>query len=144
GHIIRHQSELGITGHIAEVGTFEGRFFIALALGLSDGEHALGIDTFDWPDAGLYDRFIAHCDRLGLARERYTALKASTRNLVPRDIAEKLGGQQPASQASDQKVRFWHIDGDHARSSLLIDLDLAYATMHPKGVLCLDDMLHPG
>jgi hypothetical protein len=137
GHIIRRQSELGITGHIAEVGTFEGRFFIAMALGLAPGEHALGIDTFDWPDAGLYDRFIGHCDRLRLARDRYTALKASTRNLTPRDITEKLG-------ASEQKVRFWHIDGDHARSSLLVDLDLAYSVMHPKGVLCLDDMLHPG
>src|SRR6476469_10745824 len=65
GHIIRRQSGPGITGHIAEIGTFEGRFFIAMALGLAPGEHALGIDTFDWPDAGLYDRFIGHCDRLG-------------------------------------------------------------------------------
>ena len=44
GHIIRRQTELGITGHIAEIGTFEGRFFIAMALGLGAGERALGID----------------------------------------------------------------------------------------------------
>ena len=31
GHIIRRQSELGIAGDVAEVGTFEGRFFIAMA-----------------------------------------------------------------------------------------------------------------
>jgi hypothetical protein len=144
GHIIRRQTELGIKGHIAEVGTFEGRFFIAMALGLAEGERALGIDTFDWPNAGLYDRFIGHCDRLGLARERYVALKASTRNLSPADIAKALGGQKSAPQASEEKVRFWHIDGDHARDSLTVDLDLAHATMHHQGVLCLDDMLHPG
>ena len=34
GHVIRRQSELGIAGHIAEIGTFEGRFFIAMALGV--------------------------------------------------------------------------------------------------------------
>jgi hypothetical protein len=136
GHVIRRQTELGIKGHIAEVGTFEGRFFIAMALGLAEGERALGIDTFDWPNAGLYDRFIGHCDRLGLARERYVAIKATTRNLTPADITKALGGEH--------KVRFWHIDGDHARDSLTIDLDLAFATMHPQGVLCLDDMLHPG
>ena len=34
GHVIRRQSELGITGDIVEIGTFEGRFFIAMALGL--------------------------------------------------------------------------------------------------------------
>src|ERR1043165_5562558 len=78
GHIIRRQSELGIAGHFAEVGTFEGRFFIAMALGLAPGEKALGIDTFVWPNAGLIDRFHAHCARFGLTPERYTALKADT------------------------------------------------------------------
>src|SRR5258707_1225277 len=29
-HVIRRQTELGISGHFAEVGTFEGRFFIAM------------------------------------------------------------------------------------------------------------------
>src|ERR1043165_7875439 len=123
GHVIRRQTELGIKGHIAEVGTFEGRFFIAMALGLAPGERALGIDTFDWPNAGLYDRFIGHCDRLGLARDRYIAMKATTRDLKAEDITGALGGQ----------VRFWHIDGDHQRTSLLTDLDLAYSVLHPKG-----------
>ena len=137
GHVIRRQSELGISGHIAEIGTFEGRFFVAMALGLAPGEKALGIDTFDWPNAGLYDRFVGHCARLGVPRESYVAMKASTRDLKPKDISDALG-------ASDAKVRFWHIDGDHAPSSLLVDLDLAASVLHPKGILCLDDMLHPG
>jgi hypothetical protein len=134
GHVIRRQTELGIRGNIAEVGTFEGRFFIAMALGLAAGEKALGIDTFDWPNAGLYDRFLGHCARLGVPRESYVAMKASTRNLAPKDITDALGGA----------VRFWHIDGDHSRESLTIDLDLAASVLHPKGIMCLDDMLHPG
>jgi hypothetical protein len=135
GHIIRRQTELGISGHFAEVGTFEGRFFIAMALGLAPGEKALGIDTFDWPNAGLFDRFNAHCARFGLTHQQYTALKANTRNLTSRDITAALGGGP---------VRFWHIDGDHTRKSLSVDLDLAASVMHPQGILCLDDMLHPG
>src|SRR3954468_14456213 len=79
GHLIRRQTELGITGHIAEIGTFEGRFFIAMALGLAEGERALGIDTFNWPNDGLLDLFHSHCARLGLARERYAAIKAHSR-----------------------------------------------------------------
>ena len=134
GHIIRRQSELGIKGHIAEIGTFEGRFFIAMALGTAGDEHALGIDTFNWPNDRLLDLFHSHCARLGLARERYTAIKANVRDLSAKDITAALGGP----------VRFWHIDGDHNRKSLTVDLDLAYAVMHPKGILCLDDMLHPG
>ena len=112
-HIIRRQTEVGIKGHIAEIGTFEGRFFIAIALGLAEGERALGIDTFSWPNDGLLDLFHSHCARLGLARERYTAIKANARDLSPSDIRKALGGQEPAVQTSEQKVRFWHLDGDH-------------------------------
>jgi len=138
GHVIRRQSELGITGHIAEIGTFEGRFFIAMALGLAPGEHALGIDTFNWPNEGLLDLFHSHCARLGLARQRYTAIKGNVRDLGPADIRKALGGRD------GDKVRFWHLDGDHSREQLSADLDLAEATLHPRGIICLDDMLHPG
>ncbi|GEP08529.1 class I SAM-dependent methyltransferase [Methylobacterium gnaphalii] len=133
-HVIRRQSDLGIEGHFAEIGTFEGRFFIAMALGLGPTEKALGIDTFDWPDAGLIDRFHRHCARLGLDEERYITIKAAARDLPPDDVAMALGGP----------VRFWHIDGDHTPKSLSADLDLAVQSLHPKGILCLDDMLHPG
>ena len=138
GHVIRRQSELGITGHIAEIGTFEGRFFIAMALGLAPGEHALGIDTFNWPNEGLLDLFHSHCARLGLARERYTAIKGNVRDLSAADIRKALGGRD------SDKVRFWHLDGDHSREQLTADLDLAEATLHPQGIICLDDMLHIG
>jgi len=144
GHIIRRQTELGIRGHIAEIGTFEGRFFIAMALGLAGGERALGIDTFNWPNDGLLDLFHSHCARLGLAHDRYTAIKANVRDLSADDIRKALGGQKLATQASEEKVRFWHLDGDHSREALSADLDLAAATLHPQGIICLDDMLHPG
>src|ERR1041384_4345751 len=110
GHIIRRQTELGIKGHIAEIGTFEGRFFIAMALGLAERERALGIDTFNWPNEGLLDLFHAHCARLGLARERYIAIKGNVRDLSANDIRKALGGQELATQASEEKVRFWHVD----------------------------------
>lgn len=134
GHIIRRQSELGITGHIAEIGTFEGRFFIAMALGLAPGEKALGIDLFEWPNSGVLDLFHAHCARHGLGRERYVAIKADIRSLAAKDLIDALGGP----------VRFFHIDGDHSREQLLADLALAEAVLHPQGMICLDDMLHPG
>ena len=134
GHLLRRQSELGITGHFLEIGTFEGRFFIAMALGLRPDERALGIDSFDWPDAGLYERFHANCARHGLARQRYDAVRASTRSLSSERIADALGG----------RARFIHVDGDHAPDSLRQDLALVTSLLHEKGIICLDDMLHPG
>ena len=134
GHLIRRQSELGIKGHIAEIGTFEGRFFIAMALGLAPGEKALGIDMFEWPNSGVLDLFHSHCARHGLAGDRYVAIKADIRSLKPADFTGVLGGP----------IRFFHIDGDHSREALLADLALAEAVLHPQGMICLDDMLHPG
>ena len=61
GGLLRIQTELGVGGHVAEIGAFEGRYFIALAHALAPGEKALGIDHFEWPNAGVLDRFERNC-----------------------------------------------------------------------------------
>ncbi len=133
-HVMKRQSSLGIAGHAAEIGTFEGRFFIAMALALQPGERAVGIDTFEWPSPKVRDKLHAHMSRLGVASADAAILTANSADLKPDDISGPAGGP----------IRFFHIDGDHEPASLTHDLDLAYAVMHPKGVICLDDMLHPG
>ncbi|HJW80300.1 MAG TPA: hypothetical protein VJ526_17285, partial [Beijerinckiaceae bacterium] len=79
GHLVRRQTELGVSGSIAEIGTFEGRFFIGLALALAEGERAYGFDTFDWPDGGVQARFIANCRRCGVDLRRVEAVKRDSR-----------------------------------------------------------------
>ena len=58
GHLMMRQAQLGVAGNMAEIGTFQGRFFIALAMALAPGEKALGIDLFDWPNDPVMDRFL--------------------------------------------------------------------------------------
>ena len=135
GHVVRRQSEMGIKGDIAEIGTFEGRFFIALALGLADGENAVGFDLFDWPNEGVIQRMLDHCARNGLDAARYIAWKANTRNVSAQALRGKL---------ATGAVRFFHIDGEHEHEPLSVDLELAHAVLHPQGIIALDDMLHPG
>jgi predicted O-methyltransferase YrrM len=135
GHLIRRQTALGIGGDLIEVGTFEGRFFIAMALGLASDEKALGIDRFDWPDAGVEGRFVANCAAHGVARDRYLSWKADSRDITSGELREKLG-QRP--------VRFVHIDSHHSRECLTNDLELVAPLLHRDGIICLDDMLHPG
>jgi len=131
-YLLARQTRLGITGHFAEIGTFEGRFFIAMALALAEGEKALGIDTFVWPDEGVRERFLSHCARWEV-RERTVVHQGSSLELQAARIEETLGGP----------VRLWHVDGEHARTVLKHDLDLAFATTHPDGLIVVDDMLHP-
>lgn len=135
GHLLAFQTRQGITGDIAEIGAFKGRYFIAMMKGLTGREKGLAIDVFSWPSDLTLDEFIANCDAHGIRREDYIVWKTDTRDMPAGAMAEKLGGT---------KVRFFHIDGDHSDVCLKKDLDLATAVMHEKGIICLDDMLHPG
>jgi predicted O-methyltransferase YrrM len=134
GHVIHRQSELGMSGDMVEIGTFEGRFFIAMALGLLPGECALGIDLFNWPDDGVHDRLLKNCEAAGLSRDCFMTWKGDTRTLTP-DGLRQLGFGV---------ARFVHIDGEHSHECLSHDLELAHHALHPSGVIAVDDMLHPG
>ncbi len=133
--LLRMQGELGVRGPVAEIGPFEGRFFIALSHALAPGETALGIDLFDWPNPEVMDRFEANCLKHGVPAERRITWKADSRTMQPEELLAKLGGARP---------RFVHIDGEHSRAALTKDLELATAVLAPAGVIVLDDMLHPG
>jgi predicted O-methyltransferase YrrM len=135
GYLIRRQSALGVGGELVEIGTFEGRFFIVMALGLAPGEKALGIDRFDWPDAGVEGRFLANCAAHGVAPERYLSWKVDSREISSAELNDKLGGRP---------VRFVHIDSHHSRACLINDLELVAPSLHRDAIICLDDMLHPG
>ena len=133
--LMRLQTEIGVSGPIAEIGTFEGRFFIALAHALEPGEKALGIDLFDWPNPEVIDRFEANCARHGVKPVQKITWKTDSRSMKPADILAKVG---------HEKLRLFHIDGEHSRDALTRDLDRAVAVMRPDGLIVLDDMLHPG
>lgn len=131
---IRVQSAHGISGHLAEIGTFEGRYFIALAHALQGDERAIGIDTFAWPDEGIKARLEANLAKHDVA-DRAVVLKADSRQLRAQDILALAPGK---------KIRFFHIDGEHTPEHLTNDLALAAACIDARGIVCLDDMLHPG
>ncbi len=134
GYVLQRQTAQSITGALVEVGTFEGRFFIAMALGLAPGEIALGIDRFDWPNAGVEGRFLDNCAHHGIARDRFIAWKTDSRDITSAALRDRLG----------QPIRFAHIDSHHSRDCLTNDLELVHPLLHDAGVVCLDDMLHPG
>jgi predicted O-methyltransferase YrrM len=133
--LLRIQAEMGVKGPVAEVGSFEGRFFIALAHALQQGEKALGIDLFDWPNPEVKDRFEANCARHGIGPEKRITWKTDSRTMKADELLEKLGGVRP---------RFMHVDGEHSRHALSRDLELATSVIAPEGIIVLDDMLHPG
>ncbi len=133
--IMRIQSKLGVKGPIAEIGTFEGRYFIALAKALQPGEMALGMDIFEWPNPEVIERFEANCLKHGVPASVRKTWKCDSRLVTPAELLERTGGA---------KVRLFHVDGEHSRASLEKDMALATAVLADDGVIILDDMLHPG
>jgi predicted O-methyltransferase YrrM len=133
--LLRLQAGDGVAGPIAEIGAFEGRFFIALAHALEPGEIALAIDIFEWPDAQVKDRFEANCLKHGIAPERRVTIKADAAAMAPADLL---------AHARGDRLRLIHIDGEHSRRALAKDLALASACLGEGGLIVLDDMLHPG
>jgi predicted O-methyltransferase YrrM len=133
--LLKIQSDLGVAGPFAEIGTFEGRYFIAMAHALQPGEKAVGIDLFDWPNPEVIDRFHGNCRKHGVPDERRVTLKADSRDMKPEELIKAAEGK---------RIRLFHIDGEHSRAALTRDLALATAVLADGGLIILDDMLHPG
>jgi predicted O-methyltransferase YrrM len=131
--LLAAQTAHGVHGHVAEIGVFEGRFFIALALCVAPRERAIATDHFTWPDEGIADRFLANCRAAGVNMDIVAVQKEATHNLTRETYRQFVGGP----------LRFLHVDGAHGYDGVLHDLQLAKAALHPQGILCLDDVLHP-
>ncbi len=131
--LLAAQNANGVRGQIAEIGVFEGRFFIALALCGRSDEKLIATDVFTWPDEGIEERFLANCKAAGVRMENVIVQKASTQSLTPDAYRKAAGGP----------IRFLHVDGAHKYDAVLHDLRLAKAALHAQGVICLDDVLHP-
>jgi predicted O-methyltransferase YrrM len=131
--LLAAQNADGVRGPVAEIGVFEGRFFIALALSARPGEKLIATDVFTWPDEAILDRFLANCKAAGVNLENVVVQKSATQRLTPEDYRDAAGGP----------IRFLHVDGAHVYDAVLHDLQLAKAALHPRGVICLDDVLHP-
>lgn len=135
GRLLAIQAELGVAGHFAEIGAFEGRFLIAMAHCLVPGEKALGMDIFEWPNPEVKDRFEANCIKHGIGSERRITWKVDSGTTTSEAVRAKLGGGP---------IRMFHVDGEHSRRALAKDLELATASIAEGGLIVLDDMLHPG
>ena len=133
--LLAHQTASGVVGQVAEIGVFEGRLLIAMALSLADDEQALAIDHFAWPDPGVRGRFEANCGAYGVPTGRLVVHQGDSRLMTPQQLIAAVGGGT---------IRFFHVDGEHTAEHLTCDLRLAAAVAAPDGIVALDDMLHPG
>lgn len=135
--LMEHQIAIGVAGNACEIGVHHGRYFIALATGLSPGERGVAIDLFEAQAENL--------DRSGKGNRAKFDLNVA-RFLDPEAIVVIQGNSLKMS-ASDilahGRVRFFSVDGSHTSAATLNDIALAESCIAEGGIVAVDDLLNP-
>jgi hypothetical protein len=139
GLITEHQNKNGLDGSLVEIGLHHGQSFIAMCLGLRDGQRAYGIDLFEQQSLNL--------DKSGQGdRGRVQSnLRAAGVDLSAVILDARSSGtvSQDDILGSVGAARLFSVDGGHQLEVVRNDLLLAEGTLAEHGVIALDDFLRP-
>lgn len=141
-HIDLLQRTLGISGHVAEIGCFHGKFLIALAALLEAGGKATAIDVFedqnkniDGSGVGSRESIMRNVATYGRADVDYGYVTADS-------IAINLLAKVELTRDRGP-FRLFSVDGCHTAEHTLADLHTAQDCLAPGGVIILDDFMQP-
>ena len=129
--ILTDQKERGVLGSLAEIGAYNGKTFIGMALAARPQESVLGLDIFP---GSMVEDLTANLKAL-LPTENpanVRLIKTDSTKLATVDWIRLLGAP----------VRFAHIDGDHTRDAVLSDMSLVSSHLAEEAVVVIDDYLH--
>jgi hypothetical protein len=135
------QSQLNVSGHVAEIGVHEGKLFILLCLLRSPGEEAVAIDVFDKQDLnrdksgrGSRGPFEKNLKRHVALGKQAMIIACDSRNLSADVLVRTAGGP----------FRIFSIDGGHEADTVLHDLEVAAGALAEGGIIVLDDYFNEG
>lgn len=130
------QSELNISGNIAEIGVHHGKLFILLYLLLKNDEYGVAIDLFGFQDLNL--------DRSGKGNKKIFLknLKKYAKNTNKLKIIERDSTTVKLKDIFINKegyFRLFSVDGGHTAELTLNDLSLSKEAICKGGIIILDD-----
>ena len=136
-----YQQRQGLSGPIAEIGVYHGKFFIALALlKAGEGRHA-AIDVFDMQrfnldgaGRGNLEKFRENLARCGVPEADVVMRPADSMSLKTPDIAAIREAHGPFAMFS--------VDGCHMAEHTINDFRIAMELTHPAGIVFVDDYLN--
>ena len=136
------QASAGITGEIAEIGVYHGKFLLALAHLAAPGTKITAIDVFEDQDKNIDHAGVGSLERLkqnialfspeGLD---YAFRQADSIALTTSDKVDLVRTRGP--------FRLFSVDGCHTAEHTYTDLRTAEDALSPGGVLILDDYMNP-
>ena len=139
--LMQAQEELGVYGHIGEIGIHHGRYFLAMSALSRPSEKLVAIDLFedqhlniDRSGKGDRDHFLANVAEHGPsdAQDRLNVVKADSTAMRADELRDAAGGP----------YRFFSVDGGHTVRHVINDLALAESTLVEGGVISIDDFFN--
>ncbi|MCX7932670.1 MAG: class I SAM-dependent methyltransferase [Rhodovarius sp.] len=138
GPLAARQAALGLRAPVAEIGVFQGKFFIGLTLlqGVPRGNHAIDVfdmQAFNLDKAGAGDlkAFQANLARCGVPAESVTILRADSMTLTDQQLN--------AIRAHTGGFSFFSVDGCHLPQHTVNDIMAAMRVTAPQGIIFVDD-----
>lgn len=121
-----------IGSRIVEIGSYEGRSTISLALGCKESVFVEAVDPHEGDitevQAGkivdTYERFLANISKAGIAQKV---------------VVRKTTSFEAAKDYSGAAIGLLFIDGWHSTQAVLEDIDAWLPFLHPEGVVVFDD-----
>lgn len=124
----------GVSGHLAEIGCYKGRYTSCLALCLQEGETIYIDDIFELQELNI-SRSGKSCTESDVKWSiKLTGGDATRLRFLKKKSSELTTADIPSN------IRLFHIDGGHSFSEQYEDLEYAAAhIMRPYGLLIVDD-----
>ena len=134
-HTMYLQTQRDIDGNAMEIGTFHGRLFVLLALGVNANQKAIGLDVFedqhlnrDQSGFGFSENVLRNNVITWAPNANTEILKVDSTTLGD-EFVEEYGN-----------VRWLSIDGSHTLDATVSDLKLAEKLLVPGGIAAVDDI----
>jgi hypothetical protein len=132
------QSKLGVSGHVAEIGVYQGRLFTLLSLLRHFDEKAVAIDLFDLGTHYADATVEGDVAKLRANLERYADLKEV---LIHQGDSTELSSASLVSLAGGE-FRLFSVDGGHTAEVVAHDLATAEGSLTRGGILIQDDFFN--
>lgn len=136
--LAERQSAMRVSNPVAEIGVYQGKFFLGLMLTKMAPAHNYAIDVFDLQrfnldgaGAGDLDRFQRNIDAVGISRASIEVLRADSMSLTSLDI-QRIRGESNG-------FAMFSVDGCHKVEHTVNDIGIAMQLTVPEGIIFVDD-----
>ncbi len=137
------QNDLGIAGHVAEIGVFHGKLLIALAHLAQPGGKVTAIDVFDDQLRNIDGAGVGSLEQLQANIQSYGPDHKVSYAFIKNDSTALTCAEKVDLVRNRGPFRLFSVDGCHTAEHTLSDLLTAQDCLAPGGVVLLDDVFQP-